>query len=114
MEPRDHSVIREGAMAGLLGAVTNAVWFLVLDLAADRPLHTPNALGKVFLRGDVNPGLREISPEAVLGFTAIHLGIFVLGGIVLTVLVRLAARTPALRMGLWLGLVVLFCMFAGL
>jgi hypothetical protein len=114
MEAQDHSVIREGAMAGLLGAVANAVWFLVLDMAAGRPLHTPNALGKVFLRGDVNPGLREIAPEAVLGFTAVHLVVFVLGGIVLTKLVHLTARTPALRMGLWLGLVVVFCLFAGL
>jgi hypothetical protein len=114
MEAQDHSVVREGAIAGLLGAVANAAWFLVLDAVAGRPLHTPNALGKVFFRGDVNPGLREITPEAVLGFTAIQLVVFVLGGMILTVLVHLAARTPALRMGLWLGLVVLFCMFAGL
>lgn len=110
MEAHDHSAVREGAMAGLLGAVAGAVWFLVLDVAAGRPFNTPSALGKVFLRGDVNPGLREISPEAVLGFTGIQLAAFVLGGIILTVLVHLAARTPSLRMGLWLGLVVLFCL----
>jgi hypothetical protein len=114
MEAHDHSVVREGAIAGVLGGVANAVWFLVLDTAAGRPLQTPNALGKVLFRGDLNPGLREITPEAVLGFTAIHLVVFVLGGIVLTTLVHLVSRTPALRMGLWLGLVVLFCIFAGL
>jgi hypothetical protein len=114
MEAEDHSVVREGAIAGLLGTVANAAWFLVLDAAAGRPLHTPNALGKVLLGGDVNPGVREIAPEAVLGFTALHLAVFVLGGIVLTKLVHLAARTPALRMGLWLGLVVFFCLLAGL
>jgi hypothetical protein len=114
MEAEDHSVVREGVIAGLLGAVANAVWFLVVDMAAGRPLHTPNALGKVFFRGDLNPGLREIAPESVLGFSVAQLVIFVLGGMVLTVLVHLASRAPALRMGLWLGLVVLFAMFAGL
>jgi hypothetical protein len=114
MEAHEHSVVREGAIAGLLGAVANAVWFLVLDAAAGRPLNTPNALGRVFFGGDVNPGLREITPEAVLGFSVIQLVVFVLGGLVLTTLVHLVARIPALRMGLWLGLVVLFCMFAGL
>jgi hypothetical protein len=114
MDARDHSAVREGAIAGLLGAVVDAVWFLILDAAAGRPLQTPNALGKVFFGGDVNPGVREIVPEAVLGFTAIHLITFVLVGIALAGLVHLVARKPAVRMGLWLGLVVSFCLFAGL
>lgn len=115
MQGREHSVVREGAVAGILGAAVNAAWFLVFDLAAGRPLHTPNALGRVLFAGDVNPGggTRDITPEAVLGFTAIHLATYVLAGIGLTGLVHLVSRNPSFRMGLWIGLVVAFMLFAG-
>ena len=114
MRGDEHSVVREGAVVGLIGTVVATVWFLVFDLVAGRPLHTPNALGRVFFGGDVNPGVRDISPEAVLGFILVHLASFVIGGIALTALVHLVSRNPAFRMGLWLGLVVAFAYFAGL
>ncbi len=44
-------VAREGLMAGLLVAVTVAVWFLLYDLAAGRPLRTPALLGPRFSTG---------------------------------------------------------------
>jgi hypothetical protein len=114
MQGREHSVVREGSFAGILGAVVDAVWLFALDAAAGRPLHTPNALGRVFFAGDVNPGAREISTEAVLGFTLVHLITFLVGGIGLTGIVHLVSRNPAFRMGLWIGLVVVFGYFAGL
>ena len=114
MNGREHSVVREGTIAGILGAVVDAVWLFALDVAAGRPLHTPNALGRVFFAGDVNPGVREISPEAVLGFTFVHLITFLVAGIGLTAIVHLVSRNPAFRMGLWIGLVVAFGYFAGL
>ena len=114
MEERGHSVVREGTVAGVLGAIIDGAWLLVFDVAGGRPLHTPNALGRVFFGGDVNPGAREISPEAVLGFTVVHLITFAIAGIGLTGVVHLASRSPALRMGLWLGTVVAFLYFTGL
>jgi hypothetical protein len=114
MQGREHSVVREGTVAGLLGAVIDAAWLLVFDAAAGRPLRTPNALGRVFFAGDVNPGAREISPEAVLGFTFVHFLAFLVGGIALTGIVHLVSRNPAFRMGLWIGLVVVFAYLSGL
>jgi hypothetical protein len=114
MQRREHSVIREGTVAGVVGAVVAAVWLFVLDVAAGRPLQTPHAVGRVLFAGDVNPGARVISPEAVLGFTLVHLVTFLVGGIALTGLVHLVSRNPPLRMGLWIGLVVVFAYFAGL
>jgi hypothetical protein len=114
MHAQEHSTVREGLVAGLLGAAIVAAWYLVFDTAAGRPLHTPNVLGKVFFRGDLEPGVREIVPRVVAGYTALHVVIFALAGIGLTLLVHLTARNLALRMGLWIGLVVAFAFFAGL
>jgi hypothetical protein len=114
MQGREHSVIREGIMVGILGAVVDAFWLLVFDVTAGRPLQTPNALGRVFFAGDVNPGARVISPEAVLGFSFIHLIIYLVGGIALTGIIHLVSRNPAFRMGLWIGVVVVFACFTGL
>lgn len=114
MHAQEHSTVREGLVVGLLGAVVVAAWYFVFDVAAGKPFHTPNVLGKVFFRGDLEPGVREIVPRVVAGYTVLHIVVFALAGIGLTLLVHLAARHLALRMGLWMGLVVVFAFFAGL
>jgi hypothetical protein len=114
MHAREHSTVREGLVAGLLGATIVAAWYLVFDIAAGKPFHTPNVLGKVFFRGDLEPGVREIVPQVVAGYTVLHFVVFVLAGMGLTMLVHLTTRNLALRMGLWMGLVVTFALFAGL
>jgi hypothetical protein len=114
MHAQEHSTVREGLVVGLLGAVVVAAWYFVFDVAAGKPFHTPNVLGKVFFRGDLEPGVREIVPQVVAGYTVLHLVVFALAGIGLTLLVHLAARHLALRMGLWMGLVLVFAFFAGL
>ncbi|HEX6670172.1 MAG TPA: hypothetical protein VF061_11460 [Gemmatimonadales bacterium] len=114
MSAREHSVVREGTVTGLLGAVIVAAWYFVFDMAQGRPFRTPNVLGKLFFRGDLQPGAREIVPEIVAGFTLLHLLMFALVGMGLTLLIHLATRNLGLRMGVWIGLVVAFCFFAGL
>jgi hypothetical protein len=114
MGAQEHSTVREGLVAGLLGAMIVAAWYFVFDAAAGRPFRTPNVLGKVFFRGDLGPGAREVIPGIVAGYTVLHLLMFALAGIGLTFLVHLASRNLGLRMGLWIGLVVAFCLFTGL
>ena len=41
----ERSVLKEGIVAGLIGAAAVAVWFFVFDLARGRPLLTPGLLG---------------------------------------------------------------------
>jgi hypothetical protein len=114
MHVQEHSTVREGLIVGLLGAVLVATWYFVFDAAAGRPFHTFNVLGKVFFRGDLEPGVRQIVPKVVAGYTVLHLVTFAVVGMVLTLLVHLATRNLSLRMGLWIGLVVTFCFLAGL
>jgi hypothetical protein len=113
MEAREHSVLREGVVTGLVGAAIVAIWYFIADTAGGEPLHTPNILGKIFLRGDLTPGTARIVPAAVLGYTVLHVALFALIGIGLTRLTHVASRNPALRMGVWIGLLVSFGLFAG-
>lgn len=113
MHAQEHSTVREGLVVGLLGATIVAGWYFVFDAAAGRPFHTPNALGKVFFRGDLEPGIREVVPGIVAAYTVLHLIAFALAGIGMTFLVHLATRNLGLRMGLWMGLVVAFFFFSG-
>lgn len=114
MHEEQHSTFREGIITGLIGALIVAAWYLVFDAAAGRPFHTPNVLGKIFFRGDLQPGVRNVVPGVVAGYTLLHLVLFALVGMGLTLLVHLASRNIALRMGVWIGLVVAFSFFAGL
>ena len=48
-EPR--SVLREGIIAGLIGAAVVAVWFFVYDIARGHPFRTPTLLGSFVFFG---------------------------------------------------------------
>jgi hypothetical protein len=114
MHVQEHSTARAGVMTGAIGALIVAVWFFIVDTAGGQPFHTPNLLGRIFFRADLSPGAPGIVPEVVLGYTVLHFVFFVLMGMGLTLLVHLASRNIALRMGVWIGLVVAFGLFAGL
>lgn len=113
MRAGEHSTVREGVVTGIIGAVIVAGWFFIVDTGAGHPFHTPNVLGKIFFRGDLAPSATRIAPEAVIGYTVIHVLAFILVGMGLSFLVHLATRNPALRMGVWIGLTIAFGLFAG-
>src|SRR2546426_9826893 len=57
---------QEGLIAGLVGATTVAIWFLIIDSIQGRPLYTPTVLGAaLFHRGaapwlDAGPSFRMV------------------------------------------------------
>ncbi len=102
-----HSVLREGALAGLLGALTVAVWFLILDLMQGRPLYTPSVLGQILLLGRGSGAMDGIDSTAVALYTVFHVLAFFVFGLVVTKGVHLAINVPVIRF----GLVMLFVVF---
>src|SRR3990170_2543737 len=82
MTPTQRSVLREGIVAGLLGAAVVAVWFLFFDLARGRPLLTPGLLGAAVFQGVTDPIGLEIAPGNVLGYTLLHGLAFVAFGVI--------------------------------
>jgi hypothetical protein len=93
-------IVREGVVAGLIGAATVAAWFLVFDVLEGTPLQTPAVLWTGLVRGaataaDVAPGF-----GSVLGYTVIHVLAFVAVGVVAAALVAGAEREPAMLLAL--------------
>jgi hypothetical protein len=107
-----HSTLREGLLTGLIGGLVVAVWYIAVDFGRGRPLYTPNVLGQVFVGRDTMPTV-HIEPQAVAEYSLLHFGVFLLLGLVLATLTHMAVRNPALRMGVWLGLVISFMFFLG-
>jgi hypothetical protein len=99
--PRDAtSLAQEGLIAGLVGASTVALWFLIVDTLQGRPLYTPTVLGTaLFGRGAAWPeGGADLG--MVLMFTWVHgLAFVVIGGVVARLL-ALAERQPSAGFGI--------------
>lgn len=110
----EHRVIREGLVAGFIGAIAVALWFLVLDLMRGQVLFTPAALGSAVLFGARGVAAVEITAATVLGYTAIHFGAFLLLGLLASTLAVAAERQPELILGLVLLFVVLEAAFIGM
>ena len=103
---------QEGIIAGTLGAATIALWFLILDLLAGRPLYTPNVLGMALFKGSgglVPPAHVGISLGIVAAFTAVHWLVFALIGGLASRLLGLAEHNP----NLGFGVLLLFVLFEG-
>ncbi len=100
-------VLREGFIAGLIGAAAVALWFLVVDLIAGRPFFTPAMLGSAVFWGVRDPALVVVEYSRIIGYTMIHLSAFLIVG---TIAAVLAAEVEVAPPTLYL-VVVFFAIF---
>jgi hypothetical protein len=108
MAERPHNFLREGVITGFIGATAIAVWFLLVDTIAGHPFATPIFLGKgvVSVLGKSMNMMGDTAFTQVLGYTVFHYVAFIVVGIVLTVIVHQAERTPAILAGLLVAFVM--------
>ncbi len=101
---QDHPLLREGLVAGVLGAAAIAVWFFLVDLIGGRPFFTPRVLGQgLFML--VFPEFKSAAPVVfVLAYTVFHFAAFMLVGLIAALIVNTARREPSIL----LGFIVLF------
>src|SRR5881409_3095296 len=101
------SILKEGVVAGLIGAAVVAVWFLLFDIWRGQPFLTPGLLGAAVFQGVTNPiGLRPTVGN-VLGYTIVHGLAFIAFGVVAASLMAVSEREPTL----FVAFVILFASF---
>jgi len=92
--------VREGVVAGLIGAAAVALLILVFDIAGGSPLQSPAILGSVIVKGIRDPNLVTVSVGPIVGYTIIHGLGFVVVGLIAAFLVAAAEREPAMVLAL--------------
>lgn len=99
--------IREGVTAGIVGALTIALWFAIVDVVRGELLGTPRLLGdalaSLFLRDGSVPG----EAAAVLLYTLFHFGAFMIVGLIAAWVINASERTPSA----FIGFAMLFVAF---
>lgn len=101
-----HRLVREGLVAGAIGATGVAAWFLIIDTVAGQPLFTPSALGAV-LTGDFSAGSSDVHLRWVIGYTMFHFAAFLAVGLILSFVVHRAEQEPSI-LAVFLILFVVF------
>src|SRR6478609_4864209 len=96
-----HTVMRDGIVAGILGATAVAVWFLGVDMLYSHALATPEALGRGLLRLFGPPGSE--GPMAFVG-----------AGLLVSVIVHWAQTSPTVLAGAMMLFVAFEIGFYGL
>ncbi len=112
MADDQQSLSREGAEAGVLGALAVALWFLLLDALHGQPFLTPSLLGQVVLFGRDTPAMAAV-PEAIAAYTGVHFLAFVILGVAVARIVDLATHEPVFRFLLFMLFVVFEVFFLG-
>jgi hypothetical protein len=107
MNPAERSVLREGIVAGVIGAAVVAIWFFVFDLLRGRPFLTPTLLGSFVFFGVNTPAGVTPSAGPILGYTVLHGLAFIAFGIVAATMMAMSEREPSL----FIAFVILFVAF---
>jgi len=87
--------IREGIIAGLIGAAIVAVWFLIYDAAHGRPLRTPALLGAATFQGVPNPAAVPVTANLVVQYSVLHGVVFAMIGVLIAYLIVSSQREPS-------------------
>lgn len=100
-------VLREGFVAGCIGAAAVALWFLIVDTINGRPFFTPAMLGSAVFWQEYDPANVVIEYSRIVGYTMIHVSAFVVVGVIAA---ALAAEVEVAPSTLFF-VVVAFCVF---
>ena len=98
-------ILREGFLAGCIGAAVVAVWFLIVDTINGQPFFTPAMLGSAVV-GSPHDAV-VIEPARIFGYTMIHVSAFVVVGVIAAALAAEVEYAPSTLFLVIVG----FCFF---
>jgi len=107
MASEQRSVLREGIVAGLIGAAVVAAWFFAYDFARGQPFATPGLLGAFVFYGIRTPVGVVPALGPILGYTVLHGLAFIAFGVIAASLMAMSEREPEL----FIGFIILFACF---
>src|SRR6266516_4865842 len=100
-------ILREGFIAGCIGAAVVAAWFLVVDSLNGQPFFPPAVLGSALFPGAHGPDVIVIEPGRIFGYTMIHVSAFVIVGCIAAALAADVEYAPSTLFLVIVG----FCFF---
>jgi hypothetical protein len=89
-----HSTLREGVIAGILGATGVAVWFFVVDAVGGRLFYTPRSMGEAFA-GALGAGPLS-GVLAVIIYTIFHYVVFIIVSTIVAAIVHRSRQDPTI------------------
>jgi hypothetical protein len=92
------AIIEEGLIAGLIGAVIVAAWFLAYDLAMGVAFKTPLLLGEAIFNNSMAATADTMAP-LIIAYTVIHFLAFIGFGVALAILMAATDREPLVALG---------------
>jgi hypothetical protein len=100
-------ILEDGFFCGVLGAGIVALWYLILDSLAGRPLFTPSLLGSLLFQKGAMLANVTVQPSIVAWYTAVHALAFLAVGMVAAWLAAQFEKFPAVGIAM-LFLFVIF------
>jgi hypothetical protein len=108
------TVLADGLVAGLFGALTVIAVYFVGDVLAGATWRTPSTLATALFQGTEAAASVEPEVTSALAYNAIHVLLWVLAGFAGSYFFTLADRHPEAWYLLFVGLIVLLTWFLGL
>jgi len=96
--------LREGIIAGFIGAAIVAVWFLIYDAARGRPFRTPALLGAATFQGVGDTAAVPTATHLVVQYTVLHGVVFAMIGVLIAYLIVSAQREPSRLLMMFIAL----------
>lgn len=88
------SVLEDGVLTGVAGAVVVAVWFLILDTARGQMFSTPTLLGSAVFLGQSPEQVTSVNPFIVFAYTGLHGVLFLIAGSVIAWMFSVFEHNP--------------------
>jgi len=108
------SVLGDGVVAGLLGGLAVAIWFLIFDAARGHPFQTPAMLGAALLHASPVPTDPILFALHALEYSVFHFTVFALIGLAVACLMLAARPTPRYLFAIVALLAIFEIFFVGL
>ena len=102
---RRHTILRDGVIAGSLGATAVAVVFFFVDMFLGRPLYTPLGLGRGLI-SVLGPGHIDAPAVVITVYTIFHYLAFIGVATLAAFIVHLGRRMPGVLAGAFVLFVV--------